>query len=138
MNARAVARDLLGPGGSAIFFRAVGTVFLTGQVAMSETSDPSKPLVREVVLSGEIDVENTPRIRRRISAGLRVSRAQGCAVVVDCTAVTFVESRGLGMMARLQRRADEEGLSLSWRGFNEHVLTTIHVTGLDTYLRIEV
>ena len=52
-------------------------------------------------------------------------------------AVTFVESRGLAMMARLQRRADEEGLSLSWRAFNEHVLTTIHVTGLDAYIRIE-
>jgi anti-anti-sigma factor len=96
------------------------------------------PAVRTVVLSGEIDVENTPRIRRRIGASLRVSRATGCAVVVDCTAVIFVESRGLAMMARLQRRADEEGLPLSWRGFNEHVLKTIHVTGLDAYLRIDV
>ena len=104
---------------------------------MRETSDRSMPVIREVVLSGEIDVENTPRIRRRIGAGLRVSRATGCAVVVDCAAVTFVESRGLAMMARLQRRADEEGLSLSWRAFNEHVLKTIHVTGLDAYLRIE-
>ena len=93
--------------------------------------------VREVVLSGDIDVENTPRIRRRIAAGLRVSRTTGCAVVVDCSAVTFIESRGLGMMARLQRRADEDGLSLSWRGFNEHVLKTIHVTGIDAYLTIE-
>jgi len=103
---------------------------------MRETSDPM-PVVREVVLAGDIDVENTPRIRRRIAAGLRVSRTTGCAVVVDCRAVTFVESRGLGMMARLQRRADEEGLSLSWRGLNEHVLKTIHVAGIDTYLRID-
>ena len=103
---------------------------------MRETSDPM-PVVREVVLAGDIDVENTPRIRRRIAAGLRVSRTTGCAVVVDCRAVTFIESRGLGMMARLQRRADEEGLSLSWRGFNEHVLKTIHVSGIDTYLRID-
>ena len=104
---------------------------------MRETSDPSMRAVREVVLSGDIDVENTPRIRRRIAAGLRVSRTTGCAVVVDCRAVTFIESRGLGMMARLQRRADEDGLSLSWRGFNEHVLKTIHVTGIDDYLKIE-
>ena len=104
---------------------------------MRETSDPSMRAVREVVLSGDIDVENTPRIRRRIAAGLRVSRTTGCAVVVDCRAVTFIESRGLGMMARLQRRADEDGLSLSWRGFNEHVLKTIHVAGIDTYLRID-
>ena len=103
---------------------------------MRETSDPM-PVVREVVLAGDIDVESTPRIRRRIAAGLRVSRTTGCAVVVDCTAVTFVEARGLGMMARLQRRADEEGLSLSWRGLNEHVLKTIHVAGIDTYLRID-
>ncbi len=63
---------------------------------MPETSDPSMPVVREIVLSGDIDMENTPRIRRRIAAGLRVSRTTGCAVVVNCAAVTFVESAGSG------------------------------------------
>jgi anti-anti-sigma factor len=89
------------------------------------------------VVSGEIDVDSTPGISRRISAAITVSRTTGCRVVVDCSAVTFIESRGLGMMARLQRRADEEGCALVWRRLNTRVLTTIHVTGLDDVLTIE-
>ena len=105
---------------------------------MRETPDPSRPPAREVVLSGEIDVESTPRIRRRIGAAMRIARGAGSGIVVDCSAVTLIESRGLGMMARVQRRADEEGMPLVWRGFNAHVLNMIHVAGLDAYLRIEM
>jgi hypothetical protein len=49
----------------------------------------------------------------------------------------FVESRGLAMMARVQRFAEDAGCALSWRDLPLPVLRTIHVTGLDTYLRIE-
>ena len=55
-------------------------------------------------------------------------------VVVECSAVTFVESRGLAMMARVQRFAEDAGCRLSWRGLSLQVLSTLHVSGLDTYL----
>ena len=58
-------------------------------------------------------------------------------VIVVCTKVTFVESRGLAMMARVQRLAEESGCRLSWRELPLNVLRTIHLTGLDAYLRIE-
>ena len=41
------------------------------------------------------------------------------------------------MMARVQRLAEESGCRLSWRELPLNVLRTIHLTGLDTYLRIE-
>ena len=61
---------------------------------MRETSDPM-PVVREIVLAGDIDVENTPRIRRRIAAVFGVAN-DGCAVVVDCRAVTLSSRVGWG------------------------------------------
>ena len=54
-----------------------------------------------------------------------------------CSAVTFIESRGLAMMARVQRYAEEAGCRLAWRELPLHALRTIHVSGLDTYLTIE-
>jgi hypothetical protein len=41
------------------------------------------------------------------------------------------------MMARVQRFADEAGCRLTWRDLPLQALRTIHVSGLDAYLRIE-
>ena len=41
------------------------------------------------------------------------------------------------MMARVQRFAEDAGCRLSWRAFSLEVLSTLHVSGLDTYLNIE-
>jgi hypothetical protein len=57
--------------------------------------------------------------------------------VVELRSSDICRVARLAMMARLQRRADDKGLALRWRGFNEHVLNTIHVTGRDAYLSIE-
>jgi anti-anti-sigma regulatory factor len=51
--------------------------------------------------------------------------------------VTFIESRGLAMMARVQRLANESGCRLTWRALPLHALRTIHLSGLDEYLQIE-
>ena len=87
----------------------------------------------EFLLPGDIDVTNAGAIGDRLC---ELATANGVVVVVG-SAVTFVESRGLAMMARVQRVAEESGCDLSWRGFPVHVLRTIHTTGLDRYLRIE-
>jgi anti-anti-sigma factor len=59
------------------------------------------------------------------------------AIAVECSAVTFIESRGLAMMARVQRFAQETGCRLTWRRLPLHALRTIHLSGLDGYLAIE-
>jgi len=87
-----------------------------------------------VRLEGDIDVTNASDIADRICALLEGKHAE---VVVECSAVTFVESRGLAMMARVQRFAEDAGLRLAWRGLSLQVLRTLHVSGLDTYLTIE-
>ena len=87
-----------------------------------------------VELAGDIDVSNAGEIGEHIAQLLEGDHVE---VVVDCSAVTFVESRGLAMMARVQRSAEDAGLRLTWRGFSLQVLRTLHTSGLDTYLDIE-
>lgn len=87
-----------------------------------------------VRLDGDVDLESAAavgdRLEQLVNDGAR-------SVVVVCDAVSFVESRGLAMMARVQRLADEAGCQLSWRDLQLSVLRVIHLTGLDTYLHIE-
>jgi anti-anti-sigma factor len=88
---------------------------------------------RVVRLDGEIDVSRTGAIGDQLCEVVTTYPS----VVVDCDAVTFIESRGLAMMARVQRFALESGCRLAWRGLPLPVLRTIHLSGLDEYLVIE-
>src|SRR5260221_9835791 len=118
--------------------RTLRRVLVSPQRDGRSVSEPSGAVSlppRIVTLDGDLDIEHTPKISRRISAAIRVSR--GCAVIVDCAAVTFVESRGLVMMDRLQQRAEEAGCPLIWRGLNAQALKIIHVAGLEPSLSIE-
>jgi anti-anti-sigma factor len=96
-------------------------------------TDPDALGTAEIPLEGDIDVTNAGRIGDELCE--LVSRHQ--AVVVVCAKVAFVESRGLAMMARVQRFAEEAGCDLTWRELPLHVHRTLHVSGLDDYLRIE-
>jgi anti-anti-sigma factor len=86
-----------------------------------------------VHLDGEIDVSRTGAIGDQL-CDLVTKHA---SVVVLCNAVTFIESRGLAMMARVQRVARDAGCRLVWRGLPLPVLRTLHLSGLDEYLDIE-
>ena len=96
-------------------------------------SDPVAPDPPEFHLEGDIDVTNAGPIGDQL-CDLASSHD---SVAVVCSRVTFVESRGLAMMARVQRFADEAGCVLTWRELPLHVHRTLHVSGLDDYLRIE-
>ena len=96
-------------------------------------ADPDGPGVPEFHLEGDVDVANAGEIGDQL-CNLASTHD---AVTVVCARVTFVESRGLAMMARVQRFADEAGCRLSWRDLPLHVHRTLHVSGLDDYLRIE-
>ena len=87
-----------------------------------------------VQLDGDIDIASAGDIGDHLC---ELVAAGHDVVVVACGDVSFVESRGLAMMARVQRFADDAGCRLSWRDLPLEVLRTIHMSGLDTYLRIE-
>jgi anti-anti-sigma factor len=100
-------------------------------IAVSRGATPGQDHV--VHLDGEIDVSRTGAIGDQLCEVI----AAHPSVVVRCASVTFIESRGLAMMARVQRFALESGCRLVWRGLPLAVLRTIHLSGLDDYLVIE-
>jgi len=99
---------------------------------MPTESPAEQPVAFE--LEGDIDVVRAGVLGDRLCALIEEGPPQ---IAVLCEAVTFIESRGLAMMARVQRFADEAGCRLTWQRLPLPVLRTIHVTGLDAYLRIE-
>jgi anti-anti-sigma factor len=101
---------------------------------MTVASPDASGSMTTVHINGDIDVSNAGTIGDEL-LDLVVSGHE--AIVVECSAISFVESRGLAMMARVQRFADDSGCRLTWRGLPLHVLRSMHVTGLDRYLRIE-
>jgi anti-anti-sigma factor len=103
---------------------------------MTITDSDAEPAdaITTVDLEGDIDLATAGPIGDRLGALVESGLD---AIVVRCEAVTFVESRGLAMMARVQRLAEDAGCTLTWRALPLSVLRTIHLSGLDTYLRIE-
>ena len=98
-------------------------------------ADSGTPSTTKVVqLRGDVDVATSAELGEWLCD---LVTGPHDVVVVACEAVTFIESRGLAMMARVQRRADDAGCQLTWRDLPLHVLRTIHLCGLDAYLRIE-
>jgi anti-anti-sigma factor len=98
----------------------------------AEAHAAGRPVV--VDLEGDIDVARAGLLGDRLCALIETGPP---AIAVVCSSDTFIESRGLAMMARVQRYADEAGCRLAWRGLPLHALRTIHLTGLDAYLVIE-
>ena len=101
---------------------------------MRTEPEPPRSAVVELALEGEIDLANAGALGDELCALIDSAPP---AIAVVCSSVAFIESRGLAMMARVQRYADESGCPLSWRELPVHVLRTIHVNGLDEYLTIE-
>jgi anti-anti-sigma factor len=87
-----------------------------------------------VQLEGDLDVVSAGPVGDQLCSLVDAGEE---VIEVDCTSVTFVESRGLAMMARVQRLANEAGCRLTWKSLPLDTLRTIHLSGLDEYLRIE-
>ena len=65
-----------------------------------------------VELEGDLDVVSAGPVGDQLCGLVDVGEL---IIEVDCRAVTFIESRGLAMMARVQRLANESGCRLTWR-----------------------
>ena len=82
-----------------------------------------------IVASGEIDLASSPEFRTAIhdllDSGVR-------AIVVDLTAVSFIDSSGLGVLVGSLKRVNELGDgSLALRGLDGPALRVFEITGLD-------
>jgi anti-sigma B factor antagonist len=83
-------------------------------------------------VSGEVDVYAAPELRDRLTELLQ----GGHSVVVDLTAVGFLDSTGLGALVAARTSATEQGASLPLVCTHQRILKLFTITGLDGVFRI--
>lgn len=86
-----------------------------------------------VSLRGAIDLESAPRIRSTVT---RLRRQGAASIVLDLTAVDFVDSVGLGLLVSIHRRLHEEQRSLALSNVGSTVRQTLHIAGLEDLFAI--
>jgi anti-sigma B factor antagonist len=83
-----------------------------------------------VVVAGEIDLRSAPDLRAALDAA---AGEEGAEVVVDLTAVTFVDSSGISELLRISKA----GHPLRLRGSVASVRRVFELVGLDQVVELE-
>lgn len=81
-----------------------------------------------IALSGELDMQTAPRFRSEVSAML-AEQPPPTQVDVDLSAVTFVDSLGLGTLVVGQRICAQMGVPMSVRDPSPFVARLLEVSG---------
>ncbi|SDM39044.1 STAS domain-containing protein [Nonomuraea jiangxiensis] len=81
-----------------------------------------------VLLSGDIDILTTERLRRQLLHALNHSTS---SLVLDLSQVTFCGADGLRVLLKVQVRAKESGTALTLTGLSPILARLLRVTGLD-------
>lgn len=86
---------------------------------------------RVVVVSGEIDIATAAELR---AALLEAARSPSKGLIVDMAAVTFMDARGLGVLAEIHRQTRHlrHGLRLAAPG--PQIIRLLATTGLADHL----
>jgi len=84
-----------------------------------------------VVLAGEIDLYNADEVRTALAAAIA---GKATRIVVDMSAVEFVDSTALGVLIEANSKAGPGGLRLAAPQVSTR--RTLQVSGLDRRLRV--
>jgi anti-sigma B factor antagonist len=94
-------------------------------VSVTRSSNGDVPVV---AVSGEVDVYSAPALKESLT-GLLESGVS--SVVVDLTAVAFLDSTGLGALVEARAATSEAGGSLPLVCNQQRILKLFTITGLD-------
>lgn len=97
------------------------------------TLDPTQR--RELILGGEIDLHTAPDLERDGHAALAEPEVH--ALAVDLSAVTFIDSTGIGALVRLRLAAEGVGKQLLLVRPSSQVQRVLQVCALHDVFRIE-
>ncbi|MFD1544292.1 STAS domain-containing protein [Nonomuraea guangzhouensis] len=86
-----------------------------------------------VHLAGEIDIFTSNALRQGLMAALLTSTS---TLVIDLSGVSFCDTVGLGILVGIQHRARAQGVTLVLAGPRPHMISLLHVSGLDRSLPI--
>jgi anti-sigma B factor antagonist len=84
-------------------------------------------------LDGRLNMVSAPQLKATITDSVAAGRTQ---VVVDLSAVTFMDSSGLGALIAGLKAARQASGDLRMTGANEQVRTVLKLTNLDRVLRL--
>jgi anti-anti-sigma factor len=80
--------------------------------------------------SGEIDIWTAPGLKAQWLALVAAERPD--LIVVDLTAVTFLDSSGIGALVSLRHAQQEHGGTVSLRGASRMIVSVLQITGLES------
>jgi anti-sigma B factor antagonist len=87
-----------------------------------------------VTVRGEVDVYTAPQLRDRLYSVV----ADGAGLVVlDLSAMTFIDSTGLGVIVGTLKRLREGGGDLTLRSPSRSTRKVLEITGLNRIMEIE-
>lgn len=93
----------------------------------------STPLANVLVLQGEIDLHEAPRLREGVRQMLE---KQPPCLYVDFSRVTFIDSSGLAVFVETMQRVNAYGGKLALYGLHDTVEAIFHIARLDQVFRI--
>ena len=85
-----------------------------------------------LTLEGRLNMVSASQLKGAVSSALEAGRPR---VVVDLSAVTFLDSSGLGALIAGLKATRQAGGDLRMSGANEQVRTVLKLTNLDRVLR---
>ena len=86
-----------------------------------------------VFLSGEIDLETSPAVRKVLLDQL----AQGQALCVDLADVSYMDSSGIASLVEAYQRARDKSLGFALSSVSEPVLKVLKLARLDRVFTIQ-
>jgi anti-sigma B factor antagonist len=85
-------------------------------------------------LAGEVDLSHVDALWRAASSALATTPRR---LVLDVSAVTFLDSAILGVLIRINRAADDLGKGFTLRRPSPLVLRLLRLTGLESLISVE-
>ncbi|GAA2374291.1 STAS domain-containing protein [Dactylosporangium salmoneum] len=98
-----------------------------------ELSVRSEASAAVVTATGELDIATTPQLRQFLHA---VLDEHDTPLVVDLTAVQFIDSTGLGVLVSVFKRLAGRGQALTLVSPHERLLRIFRLTALDRVFTI--
>jgi anti-sigma B factor antagonist len=86
-----------------------------------------------IVAEGEIDLAAAPRLREAMTDHLTAGRVH---LLMDLSAVTFIDSTGLGVLVGAAKKSVGLGGSLRIVCANERVLRLLAITGISRSMKV--
>jgi anti-sigma B factor antagonist len=106
----------------------------TDPTPLSLEFDSDRTTALRAIVSGEIDFASAPSMQARLIAACE--REHSSSLILDLTAVEFMDSSGLRVLLHLQRELSADRGALVLLGPTEEVRKILKLTGLDQHLAV--